>query len=167
MHAKRNLRHVIWACLLGFGCGGSDVRGDQPEAAPATVVAAPAEPMGSLSSAEIRQLAYDFKHDKLLPDQNGDLLAPLRRLSPEDHQRFRMALADMTPMEGMMRAMSDAYTEVLYEHRVSMLDASPELMEEAVRRAFAKSSPDWPPEVLEQSVQHVVDEGTPAAFRRP
>jgi hypothetical protein len=164
MHAKRSLRHVLWACLLG--CGGSDVQGDQAEVAPATVVTAPAEPMGSLSSAEIRQLAYDFKHDKLLPDQNGDLLAPLRRLSPEEHRRFRMALADMTPMEGMMRAMCDAYTEVLYEHRVSMLDAGPELMEEAVRRALAKSSPDWPPEVLEQAVQHVVNEGTPA-FQRP
>ena len=46
------------------------------------------------------------------------------------------------------------------------LDAGPELMEEAVRRAFAKSSPDWAPEVLEQAVQHVANEGTPA-FQRP
>jgi hypothetical protein len=169
MHAKRHLRHMIWACLLGSGCDGTDVTSGQTQAAPAAVVAAPVEavaPVGSLSSAEIGQLAYDFKHDKLLPAQNGDSLAQLRRLSPEDHRRFRVALADMTPMDGMMRAMSDAYTEVLYEHRVSMLDAPPELMEEAVRRAFAKHSPDLPPEVVEQAVQHVALEGTPA-FQRP
>ena len=173
MHEKRKLRHVIWACLLVWGCGGTDAMGEEAEAAPAVVVAAPAvvaaqaEPMGALSSEEAERLAYDFKHDQLLPDQNGDSLAELRRLSPEDLRRFRVALADMTPMDGMMRAMCDAYTEVLYEHRVSMFDVGPELEEEAMRRAFAKNPYDWPPEVVEQAVQHVVLEGTPAAFRRP
>jgi len=166
MHAKGKLRLVIWACLLVWVCGGSDVTGEEAEAAPAGAVAAQAEPMGSLSSEEIGQLAYDFKHDQLLPDPNGDSLAPLRRLSPEDLRRFRGALADMTPMDGRMRAMCDAYTEVLYEHRVFMLDAGPELMEEAIRRAFARFSPDGPPEVVEQAVQQVVSEGTPPAFRR-
>jgi len=170
MHVQHNLRPLLWACLLAWGCSGSDVAGEQAATVPASVVAAPvqpAEPMGSLSSEEIGQLAYDFKHDQLLPTQNGDSLAQLRRLSPEDQRRFRRALADMTPMDGMMRAMGDAYTEVLYEHRVSMLDAAPELMEEAVRRAFAKHSPDLPPEVVEQAVQHVLREGTPAALRAP
>ena len=165
MHAKRKLRHVIWSCLLVWGCGGTDVMGEEAEAAQAAVVAAQAEPMGTLSSEEAERLAYDFRHDKLLPDENGDSLAQLRRLSPEDLRRFRVAVADM--MDGMMRAMSDAYTEVLYEHRVSMFDAGPELLEEAMRRAFAKNPYDWPPEVVEQAVQHVVREGTPPAFRRP
>jgi len=166
MHEKRKLRHVIGACLLAWGCGGTDVMGEEAEAAQAAVVAAQAEPMGTLSSEEAERLAYDFRHDKLLPDENGDSLAQLRRLSPEDLRRFRVALADMTPMDGMMRAMCDAYTEVLYEHRVSMFDVGPELMEEAMRRAFAKSPHGWPPEVVEQAVQHVVREGTPAFRRR-
>jgi len=166
MHAKRNHRHVIWACLLAWGCGGTDVMGEEAEAARAAVVPAQAEPMGSLSAQEVERLAYDFKHGEMLPDQNGDSLAQLRRLSPEDLRRFRVALADLTPMDAMMRAMYDAYTEVLYEHRVFMLDAGPELMEKAMRRAFARFSHDWPPEVVEQAVQHVVQEGTPA-FRRP
>jgi hypothetical protein len=160
MHAKRKLRHVIGACLLVWGCGGTDVMGEEAEAVQAAVVAAQAEPMGTLSSEEIERLAYDFKHDKLLPD-HGDSLAQLRRLSPEDLRRFRMALADRTPMDGMMRAVCDAYTEVLYEHRVSMFDAGPELLEEAMRRAFAKNPYDWPPEVVEQAVQHVVLETEP------
>jgi len=166
MHAKRKLRHVIWSCLLVWGCGGTDVMGEEGEAALAGVVAAPVEPMGTLSSEEIERLVYDFRHGEMLPDENGDSLAPLRRLSPEDLRRFRVALTDMTPMDGMMRAMCDAYTEVVYEHRVFMLDAGPELVEKAIRRAFAKLAHDWPPELVEQAVQHVVLEGTPA-FRRP
>lgn len=171
MHEKRN-RHVIWAGLLVWGCSGTDALGDEAVAAPAAVVAAPAvvaalaEPAGTLSSEEIARLANDYRQDQLLPDPNGDSLAPLRRLSPEDLRRFRVALADSTPMDGMMRAMYDAYTEVLYEHRVFMLDAGPELVQEATRRAFAKFAPDAPPEVVEQAVQHVVSERTPA-FRRP
>jgi hypothetical protein len=167
MHAKRHLRHMSWVCLLAWGCGGTEVLGEQAEAAAGAEVAPQVEPLGSLSSEEIGRLAYDYKHDELLPDQNGDSLAQLRRLSPEDLRSFRVAVADLTPMDGMLRAMCDAYTEVLYEHRVFMLDAGPELEAEALRRAFAKFSPEWPPEVVEQAVQHVVRERTPAAFRGP
>ncbi|MEO8181421.1 MAG: hypothetical protein ABI895_21500 [Deltaproteobacteria bacterium] len=167
MHAKHNLRRTLWTCLLAWGCGGTDVRGEQAEAASAAEVAARAEPMGSLSSEEIERLAYDFKHGEMLPDQHGDSLAQMRRLSPEDLRRFRVALADLSPMDGMMREMYEAYTKVLYEHRVFMLDAGPELEEKAMRRAFAKNAYGWPPEVVEQAVQHVLREGMPPDFRRP
>ncbi len=60
-----------------------------------------------------------------------------------------------------------AYTDVLYEHRVFMLDAEPELMGEAVRRAFSRHSHEWGPEVVQQAVQHVMREGAPPDFRRP
>ena len=119
------------------------------------------------ATAHASPSAHDYEHGEMLADQNGDSLAPLRRLSPEDLRRFRRALADLSPMDAMMRAMCDAYTEVLYEHRAFMLDARPELVEEATRRAFAKFAPDSPPEVVEQAVQHVVREGTPRAFQRP
>jgi hypothetical protein len=77
-----------------------------------------------------------------------------------------VALADLSPMDGLMRAMCDAYTDVLYEHRVFMLDAGPELEEEAMRRAFAKYPHGWPPEVVEQAVQHVLREGMAPDARR-
>lgn len=118
MYARRNLRHVIWVCLLA--CGGNDVLGEQAEPVRPAGVVAPAHPMGTLSSAAIERLVHDYRHDKLLPDPSGDSLAQLRRLSPEDLKRFRGALADLTPMDVMMRNMYDAYTEVLYEHRVSL-----------------------------------------------
>src|SRR4051812_29899041 len=93
MPAKRHLRSVLWSCLLAWGCGGTDVMGEEAEAGRAPVVASEAEPMDSLSAAEIEALAYDYRHNQLLPDPNGDSLAALRRLSPEDLRRFRVVLA--------------------------------------------------------------------------
>jgi hypothetical protein len=140
--------------------------GEEAEAGRAPVVASEAEPMDSLSAAEIEALAYDYRHNQLLPDPNGDSLASLRRLSPEDLRRFRVALADSSSVDGLLRDMYDAYTDVCYEHRVFMLDAGPELEEQALRRALAKHSHEWPPELVEQAVQHLRRESMPPALRR-
>jgi hypothetical protein len=174
MRAKRNLGHVISSCLLVWGCGGGGKmsgaiegeKADVPEAAWAVVAAAGAEPAGSLSDDEIQRLVYDFKHGQA-PERQGDPLDHLRSLSPEDLRRFRVALADQSPTDGLLREMYDAYTDVLYEHRVFMLDAGPELLGEAVRRAFSKHSHEWGPEVVEQAVQHVMREGVPPHLQHP
>lgn len=166
MNAKRSLERSMSCCLLAWGCAGAGDAGGQAPTPGVPLVAAQAEPAGSLSSAEIEQLAYDFSHAEPQPEQQGDSLAPLRRLSAEDLRRFRVALATLKPLEGLAREMFDAYTDVLYEHRVFMLDAGPELMEEAVRRAFAKHSHEWGPDVVERAVQHVSSEQIPATFRQ-
>jgi hypothetical protein len=67
---------------------------------------------------------------------------------------------------GMAREMYDALTDVLHEHRVFVLDAGPELMEEAVRRALAKRPGEFGPDVIERAVRHAVLERTPPASPR-
>jgi hypothetical protein len=163
----RKLGLMMGSCLLVWGCGGPGDPSGGKEAARGVPGAAPAEPAGSLSSDEIEQLAHDFKHDQAPRDTDGHPPAHLKQLSPEDFRRFRVAVADLNQLEGIARELYDAYTDVLYEHRVSGLEAHPELLEEALRRAFAKHAHEWGPDVVEQAVQRVLSERMPPAVQRP
>jgi hypothetical protein len=155
----RKLGRMIPSCLLACtcACGGVGDAGVGAEAAPAGGVE------GSPSVSEVERLALAYTSGQLPAGPRADFMASLSRLSPDEFKRFRVAVADINQLDGVAREMYDALTDVLHEHRVFVLDAGPELIEEAVRRALAKRPGEFGPDVIERAVQHAVLERTPPA----
>jgi hypothetical protein len=168
-------RALEWVLVLGAavsGCGG-EAEPQALDALPVDQAALPtlgspemeppfepsigADPPSSIRREELRQLADDYLHKEVGPDDRGATLAQIRALSPRDGKAFRSILAERSGLSGIPLEVYQAMTDVAFEHRASAFALDPSLVDIAVRRAFERYVREWGRERVEEAVERYLD----------